>query len=255
SERDDTPAPSVALINQTLARSLWPNENPLGKRLTWKEGPDTKFTAEVIGMTRDIKGRDLFARADAMLYLPLLQYYQPRTVLHLRAGVAPEKLTSALRQTVSALDRHLPLNDIKPLNEHLRATLTPQRLLASLITSFGLLALLLAGVGLYGLLAYTVAQRAPEIGLRMALGAGRRDVLALVIKQGFKLAVIGVLIGLGGALAVTRLLKTLLYGVSPTDPLTFAIIPALLLLVALLACWIPARRATKVDPLIVLCCE
>src|SRR5262245_38413673 len=143
SERDDEQATQVAIINQTLARSLWPNENPLGKRLTGKLGPDAKQTVEVIGVARDIKGRNLFEPPGPMLYLPLLQNYQPSVVIHLRTSVEPELLTAALRREVGALDRNLPVHSIQPLNEHLNATLTPQRLLASLITGFGLLALLL----------------------------------------------------------------------------------------------------------------
>jgi predicted permease len=252
SERDDAQAPQVAIINQTLARRTWPDENPLGKRLTWKMGPDAKHTVEVIGVARDIKGRNLFEPAGPMLYLPLLQNYQPGTVLHLRTSVEPEQLTAALRQTVSALDKNLPVISIQPLNEHLIATLTPQRLLASLITSFGLLALLLAGIGLYGLLSYTVAQRTPEIGIRMALGAQTRDVLKLIVMRGMRLALLGIVIGLAGAFGLTRLMKSVLFGVSATDPLTFAGVSLLLLSIALLACWIPARRATKVDPITAL---
>jgi predicted permease len=253
SERDDAQAPRVAIINQTLARRLWPNENPLGKRLTEKLSPDTKQTVEVIGVARDIKGRDLFeAAGPPMLYLPLLQNYQPNVVLHLRASVEPEQLTAALRREVSSLDRNLPVHSILPLDEHLSATLTPQRLLASLGASFGLLALLLAGVGLYGLLAYTVAQRTPEIGIRMAIGAQTGAVLRLVVTQGMRLALLGVGLGLVAAFGLTRLMKSMLYSVSALDPLTFVAAPLLLIGVALMACYFPARRATKVDPLISL---
>jgi predicted permease len=256
SERDDAQAPRVAIINQTLARRLWPNENPLGKLLTEKLSPDTKQTVEVIGVARDIKGRDLLeAAGPPMLYLPLLQNYQPSVVLHLRASVEPEQLIAALRREVSALDRNLPVHSIQPLDEHLSATLTPQRLLASLGASFGLLALLLAGVGLYGLLAYTVAQRTPEIGIRMALGAHTGAVLRLVVAQGMRLALSGAGIGLAAAFAMARLMKGLLYGVSALDPLTFVVAPLLLVGVALMACYFPARRATKVDPLIALRAE
>jgi ABC-type antimicrobial peptide transport system permease subunit len=149
----------------------------------------------------------------------------------------------------------LPVISIQPLNEHLIATLTPQRLLASLITSFGLLALLLAGIGLYGLLSYTVAQRTPEIGIRMALGAQTRDVLKLIVMRGMRLALLGIVIGLAAAFGLTRLMKSLLFGVSATDPLTFAGVSLLLLSIALPACWIPARRATKVDPMVALRAE
>src|SRR5262245_12896579 len=253
SERDDAQAPRVAIVNQTLARSIWPNENPLGKRLTLKMGPDANQTAEVIGMARDIKGRDLFeATGPPMLYLPLLQHYHPSAVIHLRASVEPEQLTVALRREVNALDRNLPVYSIQPLSEHLSATLTPQRLLAGLGAGFGLLALLLAGVGLYGLLAYMVAQRTPEIGVRMALGAQTSAVLRLVVTQGMKLALAGISFGLMASFGMTRLLKGLLFGVSALDPLTFVASPLVLIGVALLACYVPARRAAKTDPLAAL---
>jgi predicted permease len=249
SEQDNERAPQVAIINQTLASRTWPNESPLGKRLTWMLGPETKHTVEVIGVARDIKGRNLFEPADAMLYLPLFQNYQAGMVLHLRTNVEPEQLTAALRLTVSALDRNLPVHSIQPLNEHLSATLTPQRLLAHLITSFGLLALLLAGIGLYGLMSYTVVQRTPEIGIRMALGAQKGAVLILVAGQGMKLALLGVGFGLAAAFGLTRFLKGLLFGVSALDPLTFALAALVLVVVALLACYLPARRAAQTDPL------
>jgi predicted permease len=250
SERDDAQAPPVAIINQTLARRIWPNENPLGKRLTWQSGSGSRQTVEVIGVARDIKDRDLFeAAGPPMLYLPLLQHYHPSTVIHLRASVEPEQLIAGLRREVNALDRNLPAHSIQPLNEHLSATLTRERLLASFGGAFGLLALLLAGIGLYGLLAYTVAQRTPEIGIRMALGAQRGAVLRLVVMQGMRLALLGAGIGLAAAFGLTRLMKSLLFGVSALDPLTFVVAPLLLVSVALLACYIPARRAAKTDPL------
>ena len=255
SDHDGEPAPPVAIVNQTLARRMWPNESPLGKRLIWRMSPDVRQTAEVIGVARDIKGRNLFESAVPMLYLPLFQNYQPSVVLHLRASIEPEPLIAALRREVGALDQNLPVHSIKPLADHLTATLTPQRLLAHLITGFGVLALLLAGVGLYGLLAYTVAQRTPELGIRMALGAHPGAVLRLVVAQGMRLAALGVGLGLAAAFGLTRLLKGLLFGVSALDPLTFAVVALLLIVVALLACYIPARRSAKTDPLAALRCE
>ena len=252
SDHDNEQGPQVALINQTLAGRLWPNEDPLGKRLTWSSGPDAKHTVEVIGVARDIKGRNLFEAPGPMLYLPLLQNYQPSIILHLRTSVKPEQLAAALRREVSALDRNLPVYSIQPLSDHLTATLTPQRLLAHLITSFGLLALLMASIGLYGVLAYTVTQLTPEIGLRMALGAQKRAVLQLVVAKGMKLALLGVGLGLAAAFGLTRLLEGLLFGVSPLDPTTFAMNGLLLIVVALLACYVPARRAAKIDPMIAL---
>ena len=254
-DRDGAKAPEVAVVNQTLARRIWPNESPLGKRLTWTMGRGARYTAEVIGIARDIKGRNLFDPPGPMLYLPLLQHYQPSAVLHLRASVAPEPLIAALRDEVRALDRNLPVHSIKPLADHLTATLTPQRLLAHLITAFGLLALLLAGVGLYGLMAFSTARRVPEIGIRMALGAQRGAIVRLVVGQGMKLAIFGVGLGLAAAFGVTRLLKGLLFGVSALDPLTFALVPLLLIVVALFACYLPARRSASTDPVAAIRCE
>ena len=247
SDHDSGPAPPVAIVNQTLARRAWPNESPLGKRLTLKTRP-----AEVIGVVRDIKGRNLFEPPGPMLYLPLLQNYQPSVVLHVRTIVEPEQLIPSLRLEVSTLDQNLPVHAVAPLADHLSATLTPQRLLAYLITAFGVLALLLAGVGLYGLLAYTVAQRTPEMGIRMALGAQPGAVLRLVVAQGMTLAALGVTLGLAAALGLTRLLNGVLFGVNALDPLTFALVPLLLVIVALMACYVPARRSAKTDPLAAL---
>jgi predicted permease len=252
SDHDDANAPQVVIINETLARNAWPNESPLGKRLTWKGGPKEEFSAEVVGVARDAKGRNLFEAGGPMFYLPLFQHYQSGTILHIRSGVEPLRLAEAVRREVSALDPGLPLYAVKPLGEHLAATLTPQRLLANLISAVGLVALLLSAAGLYGLLSYTVAQRTPEIGVRMALGAQDHDVQRLVVMDGMRLALAGLALGLVFAFGLTRLIKGLLYGVSPTDPVTFAGIALLLLGTALIACYLPARSATKVDPLVAL---
>jgi ABC-type antimicrobial peptide transport system permease subunit len=162
---------------------------------------------------------------------------------------------AAVRGEVAALDKNLPLYDVKTMRLHLGLALLPARLAGSVLGVFGLVALILAAAGIYGVMAYSVAQRTREIGIRMALGANARDVLRLVTRQGMALALIGMVIGLTAALALTQLLKSLLFGVSATDPLTFVVITLLLMVVALLACWIPARRAAKVDPMIALRCE
>jgi putative ABC transport system permease protein len=254
-DRDREAAPDVAIVNETLARRIWGNEDPLEKRLTWRMGRDGMRTATVIGVARDIKGRNLFDPAAPMLYLPMWQTYQPSAVLHIRSGLDHGQMAAGLRDELRALDRHLPVYSVKPLADHVAATLTPQRLLAHITTGFGLLALLLAGVGLYGLLAYTVAQRAPEIGIRIALGAQPSAVKRWVVVQGMKVAMLGVGVGLITAFGVTRLLKGLLFGVSALDPLTFVSGAALLIAVALVACYLPARRSASVDPLMAIRCE
>ena len=238
----------MAILNQTLARIMWPGENPLGKRLTFKGGP-----MEVVGVVRDIKGRNLFESPGPMLYLPLWQHYQPNVVLHVRTTAGPAAgLMPVLSAEVAALDMDLPLYAVKTLDEHVTATLTPQRLLAYLVSGFGVLALLLAAIGLYALLAYTVSERTQEIGIRMALGAQKRDVMRLFISWGIKLALSGIVVGLAGAAGLTQLMKSLLFGVSPLDPLTLTTMPVLLFAAALLACCIPAYRAARADPKIAL---
>ncbi len=249
-DADGQGAAKVAILNQTLARIMWPDENPIGRRLVLKGE-----TIEVIGVVRDIRGRDLFASPDPMLYLPLWQHYHPGTVVHLRTAVPPAQLVGSLRRELYALDKDLPVYGIKTLNEHLTATLTPQRLLAHVITAFAVLAVLLAAIGLYALLAYSVTERTQEIGIRIALGAHDRDVMRLFLGRGLKLALSGVVLGLAAASGLTQLMNSLLFGVHPLDPLTMTAVPVLLLLPALMACYIPARRAAHSDPRTALRCE
>lgn len=247
SEHDDDRSPKVAILNQALARIMWLDGSPLGKRLTFKGE-----TIEVIGVVRDIKGRNLFESPGPMFYLPLSQYYAPNVVLHVRTKVPPAQVIAGVRREVQTLDKDLPVYSVKALNEHVTATLTPQRLLAHLISGFGMLALLLAGIGLYGLLAHTVSERTSEIGLRMALGADKGAVVRLFVTRGMKLALLGVAIGMAAASGLTHLMRSLLFGVSPLDPLTVTMVPGVLILTALMACYVPARRAAKADPKIAL---
>jgi putative ABC transport system permease protein len=247
SEHDDERSPRVAILNQTLARVMWPDGSPLGKRLTFKGR-----AIEVVGVVRDIKGRDLFESPGPMFYVPLSQYYEPNVVLHARTKVPPAQVIAVLRHAVQVLDKDLPVYGVKTLDEHVTATLTPQRLLAHLISGFGILALLLAGIGMYGLLAHTVSERTSEIGLRMALGADKRDVVRLFVTRGMKLALSGVAIGMAAASALTHLMTSLLFGVSPLDPLTLTMVPLVLILTSLMACYVPARRAATADPKVAL---
>jgi predicted permease len=253
-EQDNAASPRVAIINETFARYAWPNESPVGKYFTWKDRAGDQ-PIEIIGVARDAKSQDLFQSPPNIAYFPLEQKYDGGMTLHMRASTKPEQLLAATRKEIRALDPKLPVYNVKTLEQYRRDALSDTRIHTILIVGFGLLALALASLGLYGLLSLSVAQRAREIGIRMALGANNRDVLRLVIRQGFKLISTGVALGLAGAFAATRVLQSLLYGVSPTDPATFAGIVVLLLLVALLACWIPARRAMKVDPMVALRCE
>jgi len=251
---DAAGAPGVAIINQTAARVFWPNEDPLGKRI----GPDgfppgTWLT--IVGVIDDVRHAALGVEPQPEIYWPYSQKTDRRIDLLIRTTADPLSLAGAVRSEIWAIDKDLPVSDVKTMDELLSGSVAQPRFYALLLAAFAVVALLLAIVGLYGVMSYAVNQRTHEIGIRMALGGSPRDVLRLSINQGMRLALIGIGIGLGGALALTRLMKTLLFGVSTTDPLTFTVIALLLTFVALLACWIPARRATKVDPLIALRCE
>jgi ABC-type antimicrobial peptide transport system permease subunit len=250
SERDDNRSPRVAILNPTLARIMWPDRSAVGQRITFKGQ-----TIEIVGVVRDIKGRNLFDSPGPMLYLPLAQDYQPNLVLHVRTRVAPTQVIAALLREVRVLDKDLPVYSVKALDEHVTATLTPQRLLAHLISGFGMLALVLAGIGMYGLLAHSVSERTSEIGLRMALGADRRAVVGLFVIRGMKLALSGVAVGLAAASGLTHFIKSLLFGVSPLDPLTLAAVPLVLIGTALIASYVPARRAAMADPNVALRCD
>jgi predicted permease len=253
SDSDRDGAPLVAIINEKLARRLWPGENPLGKRLSapFYSGPP-RPPLEIVGVANDTKHRSLLLDAPFLLYLPESQAYDGRATIVARSSVDPQRLIPAIRQEVAALDKNLPLFAVKTMTEQIADTLWLQRLVADLTGLFGSLALALAALGLYGVMAHFVATRTREIGVRMALGARRGVILREVIWRGLGLTLVGVGLGLTGAMALTRLIKGLLYGVSATDPLTFSGLSLLVLAAALLACFFPAWSATKVDPTVAL---
>jgi predicted permease len=253
--QDNANAPGVALINEAFARRYWPGQQPLGKRIQMgavRSGVNDAPYITVVGVVKDGKYATLGEEATPFIYLNLAQSYGPSPTLIARTRGNPLDSLPAVRGEAAALDKNLPLYDVKTMRQHLGLALAPARLAGSVLGVFGLVALTLAAAGIYGVMAYSVAQRTREIGIRMALGANARDVLRLVARQGMTLVLIGMAIGLTAALAMTQLLKSLLFGVSATDPLTFGAIALLLAAVALLACWIPARRATKVDPMVAL---
>jgi putative ABC transport system permease protein len=250
-DADGPDALQVAVVNESLARRAFPGEDPVGKRLTaWR---DEKFAREIVGVVADVKMGQMDAEARPQVYVPLAQNPTWGTLsLAVRTNVEPESLVGAVRGAVLAVDKNQPVYDVRTMEDVRSASVASRRLVVVLFGVFSALALLLAVVGIYGVLSYAVAQRTHEIGIRLALGAQRADVLRLVVGQGMRLVILGVGAGIAGALVVTRLLESLLFGVSATDPVTFAAVAASLIFVGLLACYIPARRATRVDPLVAL---
>jgi predicted permease len=252
----DTPesAPAV-VINETLARRIWPNEYPIGKRIKLHRPETPDPWREVIGVVNDVKMDGVDRATSMQMYLPYSQMPYEYLGLAVRAERDPAMIAPAVEQAIRAIDRDIPIYSILTMDQRLGNSLAQRRLTLVLLASFAALALLLAAVGIYGVISYAVRQRTNELGIRMALGAQTRDVMALILKQGLKLALIGIGLGLLAAFALTRWIEGLLFGVRPTDAMTFGVIALALLLVTLLACWIPARRATKVDPMIALRCE
>jgi predicted permease len=253
-ERDGEQSLPVAVVNETMARQYWPGEDPVGKRFSFGEKDDPWIT--VVGVVADVRQMGLDEPVKAEMYLPFKQvgyiaFYAPRELV-IRAAVDPTSLVAAVRREVQAVDPQQPVSHVRTMAEILGVESGEQRIAMMLLAAFAALALLLASLGIYGVLAYFVAQHTPEIGIRMALGAARGDILALVLRKGMGMALVGVAVGLGGAFALTRLMQSLLFGVSASDPLTFAGVALLLVAVALVACLIPARRATRVDPMVAL---
>ena len=239
----------MVLIDENLARRFWPNEEAVGKHI----GYDSPTWHEVIGVVKEVKLYGSEAKPLIKIYTPMGRAAVQGPTLSVRtAGSNPQNLVAAITREIHAIDKDLPVTEVTTLTEILAREVSPKRFNAGLLSLFAGIALALAAIGVYGVTSYTVAQRTHEVGIRMAVGAQKSDVLKLFMSEGLKLVLAGIAIGLAGAFALTRLLASLLFGVSATDAPTFALVGSTLLLVALLACYIPARRATKVDPLVAL---
>jgi predicted permease len=245
-ESDLLGTPKVMIVNEKMARHFFGTIDVIGKRIGLEDVPDTT----IVGVVKDAQYIDLRRNTRRHFYLPVKQQKQlTNLALHLKTSSAPEGVAESLRAELKTIDPHLPLYDIKTLSTEIDQSLIQERLVTWLSSAFGLLATLLTALGLYGVLTFSVARRTREIGIRVALGAQRRDVFRLVMTRGIVLVAIGVLIGLGASYAFGRMMSSLLFGVEPTNPLTLAIVSLALIAVALLACYLPARRATRVDPL------
>jgi predicted permease len=243
---------AVAILSEKITRRLWPGEDPIGKRI--REDDDTPAT-QVVGVVGDIRSSALEKDPSSAMYLP---YWQGDLLdlsgmaLMVRTDVDSQSIAGVLREEVRKLDAETPIAEMKTMERVVSESVSRRRFQMFIISVFAGVALLLAAIGIYGVVSYSVTERTNEIGIRLALGAERRDVFRLVLKQGMIPAVSGVSIGLVAAFALARLIRSLLFEVSATDPATLAVIPVVLTIVALLACWIPARRATKVDPMTAL---
>jgi len=247
-EHDTADTQKVLVINETMARLLWPDRDPIGQiamlgRQEW----------QIIGVVGDVRHGAMEQRASMEMYLPMAQNRDWNSMdLVVRAKLPIESLVPGVRATLRNVDPDLPNSDFQTLGQLVDQAVSPRRFVTVLLGGFALLALILASLGIYGVISYSVNQRINEIGIRIALGAQTFAVLKLILGQGVKLALIGLGIGLAAAFALTRVISGLLFGVQAADPLTFAGIALLLTCVALLACYIPARRATKVDPMVAL---
>ena len=246
---EDAQGKPVLLIDENLARRFWPNQEAVGMHIKY----DSPIWHEVIGVVREVKRHGSEAKPLIKIYTPMGRGAPRGPALSVRTSTGePENLVAAISREIHSIDKDLPVTEVSTLDELMAREVSPHRFNTGLLSIFAALALVLAATGVYGVTSYTVAQRTHEVGIRMALGARRADVLRLFIREGMKLVLTGVVIGLAGAFALTRLIVNLLFGVSATDATTFATVAAVLVMVALVACYLPARRATKVDPLVAL---
>jgi putative ABC transport system permease protein len=243
----------VGVANEEMVRQYFPNEEPLGKRIRWARNPTVQWI-QIVGVVGDVKHFGLDLPEQPALYSPYtqIQPWKRWMTLAIRTQSPPAGMATAVKQQIWKVDSQLPATKVQTMDEVAAASFAARSFYMLLLVIFASLALVLAGVGVYGVMSYAVTQRTQEIGIRMALGAQVRDVVTLVMRSGFVLAIIGVALGVVGAFALTRLMRSLLFAVAPTDAATFITVSVTLLVVALLACYLPARRATKVDPLIAL---
>jgi predicted permease len=254
-DRDRLSGPRVAVVNEALARKHFAGENPIGRRVAFSR--DQPQWYEIVGVVGNVKHRGLDAADRAELYLPYRQplfsnwTVRPMQVVVRTAG-DPLMAAATMRREIARIDAEQPISDVRTMDERIGRSLESRRFNMILLAAFAVLALALAAIGIYGLIAYAVTERTHEIGVRLALGAQRRDVMAMIVAQGMAMTAAGTAAGIVSALLVTRLMSSLLFGVSTVDPITFTAIPVLLAAVAFVACYVPARRATRVDPLVAL---
>jgi putative ABC transport system permease protein len=252
SEQDSPSDPNVAIISETLARRYFPNQDPIGRQMKFGFPPNRNVSREIIGVVGDLRDVALSRKPGPMMYVPFAQAPLYGGEVVVRSSLSASSIAAGIRQTVQSIDTNLPVTDFESFPEAVGASVAQERFRTLLMSSFSGIALILAAVGIFGVISYSASQRTHEIGIRMALGAQRRNVLRLILGQGAKLALLGLGTGVVAALLLSRLMGSLLYGVSATDPLTFGTVAIVLLGVAVTACYIPAHRAMRVDPMVAL---
>jgi putative ABC transport system permease protein len=248
-QRDVATSPPVAIVNQTIAEHYWPGKNPIGRHIA---NSRDMVQREIVGVVSDVKFNALNIASSEEMYLPLEQVPWPSTTLIVHSQGDSQALVSGVRTKIAEIDHNLPVTSTASMDSIVAASVAQPRVLSQFVGVFAGFALLLSAIGIYGVMAFSVAARTQEMGIRMSLGAEPRDIVKLVVGQGMRLALLGVAIGIGASLALTRLISTLLFGVSTTDPLAFSLAATVLVTTALVACYLPARHATRVDPIVVL---
>ena len=251
-EQDSASNPNVAIISETLARRYFPNQDPIGREMKFGFPPNSNVSRKIVGIAGDVRDVALSQKPGPMMYVPFAQAPLYGGEVVARSSLSASSVAAAIRQAVRSIDKNLPVTGVESFPDALGQSISGERFRTFLLGSFSAIALVLAAVGIFGVISYSASQRRHEIGIRMALGAQRRDVLRLILRQGAKLALLGLGVGVALAFLLTRWMASLLYSVSPTDPLTFSVVAIVLLGVAVTACYIPARRAIRVDPMIAL---
>jgi putative ABC transport system permease protein len=250
-DQDKAVAPPVIIVNETLAQKYWPNADPIGKRMRYTGPAAENPWMQVVGVVKNVK-HELNLPVTSDFYVPHAQDGWSSMVLVAKTKVEPAAMAAPIREALWAIDKDQPVFDVRTMQEVRAISLALYSFSSVTLSIFAGVALVLAAIGIYGVMAFAVTQRTHEIGIRMALGAKAADVVKLIVRNGMSMAGLGVVVGLAGAFGLTRLLESLLFGVTPTDWVTFVAVTSTLLFVALLACYIPARRATRVDPLVAL---
>ena len=252
SDMDSPSSPKVAIISKALVRRYFPNQDPLGKEMRFGFPPNSNVSREIVGIVGDIRDAALSRKPEPMMYVPFAQAPLYGGEVVVRSSLSASSVAAGIRDAVRSIDKNLPVTDIESFDDALGQSISQERFHTFLLASFSAIALMLAAIGIFGVISYSASQRTREIGIRIALGAERRDILRLILGQGTRLALFGLGIGVVAAFLLTHLMSSLLYGVSATDPVTFGSVTIILLAVALIACYIPARHAMHVDPVVAL---